>query len=112
MTKKTFGWFPDASLRKSVTPPTWSLKFGEGYEQRAPEGITPILDQWQLKFTGTRAEIDEIEAFIKGHRGAYSFYWINPDERMGCYIVRNWEKGREHGTIASFSALFEEVPEL
>lgn len=111
MTRKTFGWFPNAEHRKAVTPPVFSTKFGDGFEQRAPIGITPILDTWDLSFTGTRAEVSAIEAFLLEHRGASSFYWKNPDEKLGTYVARSWDKSRQPG-ISTLSVQFEQVPEL
>lgn len=111
-TRKTFGWFPDASLTVNVEPSTLSTKLGDGYEQRGRNGITPILDAWDLRFTGTNAEIKAIDKFLREHGGWKGFAWKNPDEEQGVYLCRKWSRTREHGVISALTATFEQLPEL
>ncbi|WP_082877403.1 phage tail protein [Comamonas thiooxydans] len=111
-TRKTFGWFPDASLSLNVEPSVSSAKMGDGYEQRAPNSITPILEAWELKFTGTRAEIKAIDDFLREHGGYKGFIWVNPDEVSGVYLCRSWKRARDHGTISALSGTFEQLPEV
>lgn len=111
MPAPVFTWFPDASHEKASEPKVHVAKFGDGYEQRSPVGITPILPVWSLSFTGGRTEIDAIDAFLTARRAVESFLWKNPDEETGLYVCRKWKKRREHGVKVTLTCEFERVVE-
>ena len=111
-TKKTFGWFPDASLTLNIEPSVVSTRFGDGYEQRTKDGITPILEKWELKFTGNTADILAIDKFLREHGGWKAFHWVNPDRENGAWVCRSWRRTRTKGVINSLTATFEQVPEI
>lgn len=106
-----FTWFPDASHEKQVEPKVRVAKFGDGYEQRSAVNITPVLPTWSVSFTGSRAEIDAIDAFLLARNGVESFEWKNPDEETGLYVCRKWQKRREHGVKVTLTCDLERVVE-
>lgn len=106
-----FTWFPDASHEKQAEPKVRVAKFGDGYEQRSPAGLTPLLPTWSMTFTGGRAEIDAIDDFLTARNAVESFTWKNPDEEEGLYVCRKWQKRREHGVRVTLSCEFEKVIE-
>lgn len=109
MSTPVFQWFPDASLRKSVESDAQAVRFGDGYEQRFRFGIAPLPEQWEMAFTGTRGEIDPIDAFLSARKGVESFQWTTPDGVTGLFVCRSWQKSRERGVKVSLSATFERV---
>lgn len=109
---KTFTWFPDASFQKRVDPKVRLARFGDGYEQRIRDGINTMPQKWSLTFTGSRNEIDPIDAFLTEHGGADYFLWTTPDQVQGKYVCRSWTKKRERSVKVSIDAEFEQVFDL
>lgn len=105
-----FTWFPVASHEKSVEPKVAEAVFGDGYAQRVKDGINSVRPVWSLKFEGTPAEIDPIDAFLNARGGAESFDWRTPESEDGKYICKKWAKQRERGVKVTLSAEFEWVP--
>jgi phage-related protein len=104
-----FTWFPDASVSVETEPVVRTARFGDGYEQRVPEGINTMPEKWDLTFTGTRAEIDPIAVFLREHKGSVAFDWTTPDEVTGRFICRKWSKSRERGVKVTMSFTLEQV---
>lgn len=104
-----FTWFPDASVSVETEPVVRAAKFGDGYEQRVPDGINTMPEKWDLTFTGTREEIDPIAAFLRTHKGSLAFDWTTPDEMTGRFICRSWRKTRERGVKVGLSFTLEQV---
>ena len=104
-----FTWFPNAGHSLSVEPRVASAKFGDGYEQRVPNGINFILEKWSLTFSGTRQNMGLVEAFLRTHAGVTSFDWTNPDEVAGKFVCKSWTKSRDKGVV-NITCVFEQVP--
>mgnify|MGYP001041813585 CR=1 FL=1 len=73
----TFLWKPTSSGAATVTSVVRKAQFGDGYAQRAAEGINPTTRSYQLTFTGSKARIDAIIDFLDAHVGR-SFFWTGP----------------------------------
>lgn len=68
-----------------TTRPTGAVKFrilkasfGDGYEQRAGDGLNTRAQSWSLTFNGTEAEVQPIQDFLDARAGVESFYWTPP----------------------------------
>lgn len=73
--------------RRSVTPATRIVAFGDGYEQRAPDGLNPLKRKVSPEWTGlTVAQADEIDAFFAARGGHEAFLWTEP----GFATERKW----------------------
>jgi phage-related protein len=108
---ETFTWIPAIDARKKIKPAVLSAKFGDGYEQRAGNGINTMLSMWALEFRGkSRAEAALIEAFLVARAGVEAFYWVDPDGVSGTYICREWSRTELGAGRMHLSADFEEVP--
>jgi phage-related protein len=70
----------------SITPSTVSVKttktrvlkneYGDGYSQRAANGINNVYQEWTLVWQGHKKEdIDTLESFFEGLKGYQSFTW-------------------------------------
>lgn len=57
------------------------LQFGDGYPQRAPDGIHIDLRTYNLEFKGEIEYIEELDAFFTRHKGVKSFKWTAPDRK-------------------------------
>lgn len=57
------------------------MNFGDGYSQRAEDGINNENNVWELTWENLTAdEATDIVTFLKSKRGVESFYWIPPRE--------------------------------
>jgi phage-related protein len=71
----TFDWMEDAGARDAYELREVEVRFGDGYSQRAPDGLNPEESTHELTFS----ELDEVTAndiitFLRGNVGA-SFSW-------------------------------------
>lgn len=53
--------------------------FGDGYSQRARDGLNTAVTEWSLEWDNvTPAEADNMIAFFNDKGGAESFFWTAP----------------------------------
>lgn len=70
-------WTESASTSLEVVPHVIGTRFGDGYEQDAPDGLNPQHQEWDLVHAEVeRALVDEIEAFILPGLGHARFDWV------------------------------------
>ena len=104
--------FPAKLKRK---PRTLLVQFGDGYSQRASDGINTNLATYSLQAGGLPASVGEdIDTFLSGLNGVDSFSWVppNPNSVEGKYICKEWDVSWDDEDEATFSAIFIEVIEL
>lgn len=71
---------PDNVMRRQSSPVVLMAKFGDGYEQRAANGINSIAEQYSVSFaTRQKSEIDDIVSFFTVKKGITSFDFTVPD---------------------------------
>ena len=71
---------PDKQLTKASTPRVLTAKFGDGYEQRAVDGINNLAETFTLTFkTRPKADIDDIVAFLDSKQNVTKFTLTLPD---------------------------------
>lgn len=74
---------PDKSFTRDVAPAVLTAKFGDGYEQRIPDGINTVRETISLTFTARpKAEIDDIKAFLDTTQSVTKFSLIVPDSNV------------------------------
>lgn len=101
-------WNP-VSTRK---PRTLSIKFGDGYEQRAADGLHSDLQSWQLTFNPIPvADAETIEAFFVDNETAVTpFTWTAPRAVASSkFLCRSWTRTIVSPLTDSITATFEEV---
>lgn len=78
----TFAYAPDWGATPSLEPRIKTAKFGDGYEQRAEDGLNTLLPTWKLTFgKRTQAEAQEIYRwFIANKAHTTAFGWAAPGE--------------------------------
>lgn len=107
----TFTWKP-STAPKTVDTKIRSSAFGDGYEQRVPDGINSISKKWSLSFVGPIAYIDAIDAFLEARGGHESFDWTDPRGNVVRVVCQSWSSDPSLGlTAASLTAVFRKVPE-
>lgn len=110
----TFIWLPNYNSAMQVVPRVLQAKFGDGYSQRAADGLNTMLRKWNLQFTNrTQADCDAIEAFLVSQGGCLSFNWTPPSGAPGlwiCGIPNGWTRTPQTGPLSTITCTFEEVP--
>lgn len=110
MTKQVFGWFPDVDSTMGIKPSVSQTKFGDGYEARVAIGINSLPQKWKLTFTRDRITGLAILSFLETMGGVENFTWINPHNRSGTYVCREWSSQQQQGMLqvtCDFEQVFE-----
>jgi len=103
----TFIWKPTSSGAATANAAVRKAAFGDGYTQRAPEGINPRSRSYQLTFTGTKARIDQIIDFLDAHVGR-SFFWTGP-RGTALYTCDTHTEPLPNGLTHTVTATFEQT---
>jgi phage-related protein len=106
--------FP-ASYGTSVTrtPRVKSVTFGDGYEQRQPDGINVFTDVWSMAFNNiSPTDAMSIDTFLSGLGGTQYFLWTPPSGTEGKYICKEWSRTINTANSQSVTATFKRVFDL
>jgi phage-related protein len=107
-----FNWVPAPGASMDVTPRVQAVSFGDGYSQRAPDGINSIGKKWSLRFVRSTAVIAAIDAFLVGKKGATAFTWVPPRESAEVRVVcAKWSRVAVDLGIDEITCEFERVYE-
>ena len=100
---------PEQGATTEFKPRILAAQFGDGYEQRVPDGINTTLAKWGVKFIVPITIGQEIETFLKDRGASSSFTWTPPGETEIVVVCRSWKRARfaAHWEI---NAQFDEVP--
>lgn len=111
-----FTWLPDYKAAEEDTKPTIMVsKFGDGYEERRPEGLNNLPRTFNLTFTRNKTEIDAIVAFLRSKGGYQKFSFVPPPDDPATGTTINvvcsdpWKRNQLDYNIVSLSATFREV---
>jgi len=109
---------PDKGLTRNSTPKVLVAKFGDGYEQRLPNGINSIDETFSATFNNrTKEEIDDITGYLASLKGATSFTYTIPDtngsgnEISIKVVCENYSQVYNYGDFYSAMATFRRVYE-
>lgn len=109
---------PDKGLTRTSSPKVLVAKFGDGYEQRLPNGINSIDETFNATFNNrTKEEIDDITGYLASLKGATSFTYIIPDtngsgnETSIKVVCENYSQVYNYGDFYSAMATFRRVYE-
>jgi len=96
-----------------------SAPMGDGYVQRAPDGINTRGDSWDLTargiwsnlvdptcVNGLGQDVRGISDFIDRHAGYKSFQWTAPDGTDALWTCTDVAKVKESGRIMSLTFTF------
>jgi phage-related protein len=105
-----FTWIPSYPASVGEQPKVLSASFGDGYEQRAGDGINNVKKIWKLNFKyRSTAEATDIRNFLKTQGGVSAFDWTDPDGDTLRFVCRDWPREFTQGLMVSFSVTFEQV---
>lgn len=117
MAAPNFTWKPQTAYLINSEPDVSVVKFGDGYEQRAPKGLNPLRDKYDLRFVGVdnlchnRPNVaKQAEAFLRARGAVEAFTWTPPNLTAPILVVcRSWTMTKTH-SVYDLSATFEQVP--
>lgn len=94
----------------AVTPRTLRVDFGDGYNQRAGDGLNTTPGKWSLKWDLKATDATTLIAFFKTHGGHTSFDWTPPRETVSQkFIVNDWNEVPYGESGATITANIEQV---
>lgn len=96
---------------KATTAAVNTAQFGDGYSQRARDGINSISRSISLSWEYlTTAQASALDDFFVSHGGDDAFlYQIDGDSVQRTWVCSSWKNGYEYGIAGTFSATFQEV---
>jgi len=105
---------PNPGYRRDLKPKLLKVDFGDGYAQRAADGINNNARKYSLTWTHLHDdEKDAIEGFLTARNGLESFFYQFPDENAPrAYVCEAWTVTLVNDTVYTISAEFMEVFDL
>ena len=86
----------DKNLHRQANPRVRVAQFGEGYQQRAIDGINNIVDTYSLMFSNReKIEADDIMAFFDTKAGVTAFDFTIPDTNSTTTVTAVVDLGGE-----------------
>jgi phage-related protein len=105
----TFTWRPDKSAPGTFDQSVRAAKFGNGYTQRAADGINNETQSWNLTFTGNKSRIAEIVKFLRKQEGYKAFIWSAPFDGPLYFICSSFNPTDLGGSAWALTATFEQT---
>jgi phage-related protein len=103
----TFTVPPDYGAQLSDRPRVLLAQFGDGYAQRALDGINAAPEEWSLTFSArTPAERDTILAFLEARNGVEPFTWTSPRGTVGKWVCPEWTFSPINAAVNTITARF------
>lgn len=102
----------DQGAGVAVKPAVLMSAMGDGYVQRAANGINTMLRKMTLSWTNlSKADCATIIAFFEGQYGVIPFFWTPIGEtKQRVWVCSEWEFKELSGGYATISkAMFEEA---
>ncbi|WP_414446860.1 phage tail protein [Burkholderia sp. 22PA0099] len=106
-----FQWSPTvANMSGTDTATVRKAQFGDGYAQRAADGLNNVAAVFDLQFIGDAAKITAIRAFLAERGGATSFSWKPPLEAAPLlFVCETWSRPTVDGAIYTMTATFTQT---
>lgn len=109
----TWPWSTSYTTETDTVPRVKIAKFGDGYEQRTPDGINNMPRMVQYVFDFDRATLVQVENFLRYTQGYIPFYYTPPYSSQGLFVAdTGWQVVENSFDYATLKATFREVFEL
>ncbi|AFQ50450.1 phage tail protein [Burkholderia cepacia] len=106
----TFNWSPTVQgFGGDTTLRVRKAEFGDGYTQRAADGLNNRVSTYTLRFVGSAAKITEIFAFLDARAGAISFFWSPPLRPQARFVCEKYTEPTKDGRVYTITAQFEQT---
>ncbi len=102
-----FTWAPSYSSSLDRKPRILEVAFGDGYAQRAGDGINNAPEQWNVVFSEREeTEVAAIDAFLASRGGHEDFLWTAPAGTEKRYVCKEWNARYTGKRNSSLTAVF------
>jgi phage-related protein len=110
----TIGFNPDKALKQDMKPRILKAQFGDGYMQRARDGINTVTESWSLSWKNRKeAEGKKLVDFFESTGGIHAITWTPPYATVAIkVIVENWNVSYPQIGILTIQAKFTRVHDL
>lgn len=100
-----------SGTNKQTTAAVNIAQFGDGYSQRARDGINSISRKLNLSWENLAFDqASDLDDFFSSHGGDEAFlYQIAGDTVQRMWTCASWQNGYEGGASGSYSATLQEV---
>ncbi|WP_087686812.1 phage tail protein [Pandoraea sp. PE-S2R-1] len=105
----TFLWSPRTNASGDITFAVRKGVFGDGYEQRARDGLNNKKSTYQLTFVGGEQKISAILAFLDAHAGSKSFFWTPALRPQALFVCEKYSGPVKDGDTYTISATFDQT---
>lgn len=103
-------WHPKTDSSYTKKPSVRTIKFGDNYAHRSPNGINTKAKVWSLEYEDSPSVIAAMEAFLDQQGGVKAFEWTDPENKTGKYICSEWTVKRpEPSAYHVLNVRFEQV---
>lgn len=103
-----FIWPAKVGSSKEVEARLLEAKFGDGYAQRAADGLNHLVDTWQVIVSGEQAVVDAAEIFIIQQGGYLPFDWTPPLAAAALRVVcKKWRRADRNLNQCRLEMTFE-----
>lgn len=106
MATPTFEWTVNSMAGSTFSYTTRSSSFGDGYVQTVGEGVNNRNESWEISWTGTITDLNEMLDFFDALGGWKSFFWVNPLGKIGLYRCVNPSPTEQGGNVFTLSGTF------
>ncbi|MDO6707918.1 phage tail protein [Photobacterium sp. 1_MG-2023] len=105
-----FRWMHVRGGKIDEAPRVKTVQFGDGYEQRAPDGLNNNLKTLNYTFRYSHDEITRIRQFLREHGAVQPFIIYPTDEPVPTKVkCAKWSTRRIDPKRSELTAKFEEV---
>lgn len=102
---------PTRASNRNVTPRFLIADLGDGYTQRAGDGIQTIKETWSVTFEALdQTNANTLVAFFEDLDGYQNFTWIPFRQSVAKkFICSNWNESFPGNSLTTISATFTQV---
>jgi phage-related protein len=110
----TIGFNPDKALKQDMKPRILKTQFGDGYMQRARDGINTITESWNLTWKNRKvADGQKLIDFFESTEGIHAITWTPPYATTSIkVIVDSWTTTYPQTGVLTVQAKFTRVHDL
>jgi phage-related protein len=97
----------------SRSPRTLESAFGNGYEQRAGDGLNLVPQMWSVVWDDISwIDCQTIDTFLGGQKGYLAFLWTPPGGSALQFKCKSWDVQKKNAVTGSVKAQFTQVFDL
>lgn len=104
-------WVESAGATLEEEPAIRSVQFGDGYEQRSPDGINFMRQVWTIPFDEVDdAVADDMVQFLRDQKGYLAFNYVPLRSTTAIKVVcKQWSRSHTGPGTSSLRATFRQV---